>query len=306
MSPSKSPALDVTPQKRRKPGESGSNTLALIHVGFTFILVLVLEGSHQEYIDKSHVSWWLWLLFMGILQGGPLRQGLPIHLFLIYPHIVRVSVGSQVCSSLLFQSPPYPDVIKCPELQEPKRPNILQILAHLFPELLSWSLGTLIMNFIFFKIYRKVPNRDVAVNAERIQALVRNRWYYQGIEALAKTYRHYFTLSPLTLVLQDADISAAQAGLNRSSTSKFIKDSLIYPILVMNILLTPGLICIAAQGLRDPGPVVQGLLSIDASDAVYTPDETAQIKALKTVRDTLYYGLAAFWLWLFMKQNTAK
>lgn len=308
--PKKSP-FDVflrqaQPHKNKGRSKSSRNILPLVHVAFTFFLVFWLEGSHQKFIDKTKAFWWFWLLLYGILQGGPLRQGLPIHLFVIYPHIVRVAFGSQVCSSLAFQIPPYPDSIKCPEVTDEERPHILQIILFLFPELFFWSFGTFLMNFVFFKLYQTIPDRDVAANVEQIQTMLRDRLYYQKLEEWAATYKQYFTLSPYNLVLQDADVTAAIAGLHRFPAQKFINDSFLYSIFAMNVVVTPGIIsaaCIVLHRFIEPGFVVQSLLSIDASDAMYTPDETVVLSALKLLRDGLYYALAFLWLCRFAKEN---
>lgn len=283
--------------------------LPILHVTAVLAVVFVMEGSHQNFIDKTKTFWLLWLLLLGLLQGGPLREGLPTHIFRIYPHIIRVSIGSQVCTSLWFQCPPYPEVIKCPEIPERSPPSSLQIVIHLFPELLFWSIGSFCMNFIFFMQYSGVPSGEVAAVRDRIQKATRDRIYYKKLEILTSKYRKYFSFPNHELLFQDADVSAALAGLKRTPMRKYVMESLMYSVLGMNLLLTPGLIslvCVLGCKLIRPGFAILSLLSIDATDALYTPEEGIPIMLLKILRDVVYYAAVLRWLQLFLGRSRSR
>lgn len=294
-------------QLARPKNRLSTKIIPIVHVAAVLCVIFVLEGSHQRYINKAKIMWLLWLVLIGLLHGGPLRPGLPTQFLVIYPHVLRVSIGSQVCASLSFQCPPYPDVIKCPEMPEMGGPNVLHIVMHLFPELLFWSLGTLLVNLPFFRLHHDVPEHEVAVQERRIRAVIRDEPYYVQVDALAKNYHQYFALFRYELLLHDSDVTAALAGLKRDSTTKFVAEHVLYSMLGMNTLLMPfciSLVCVIICTLFDFGSGILSLLSIDASDAFYAPEEGLTMKVLRVLKDACYYLAIFYSLYRIVQRST--
>jgi len=110
-------------------------------------------GPHQEYIRQLetaalYVTWWMGL---GIMSSVGLGTGMHTGLLFLFPHILKVSMAAQECSSTDFES--YSDMwfsetdstfVCNDDIQSTVMPSYYQILAKVFLPCMLWGAGTAI------------------------------------------------------------------------------------------------------------------------------------------------------------------
>ena len=103
-------------------------------------------GPHSSFLEsfEKQSLWCLYWIGLGVLSSIGLGSGL--HTFLLYlgPHIASVTLAANLCKSLDFPSPPYPDEIVCPPetSDSPESISILNIMSKVRVEAFMWGAGT--------------------------------------------------------------------------------------------------------------------------------------------------------------------
>ncbi|XP_006882335.1 PREDICTED: vacuole membrane protein 1-like [Elephantulus edwardii] len=122
-----------------------------IVVSFLLLLAVLIatycvEGAHQQYVQhiEKHLLLYAYWIGLGILSSVGLETGLRNFLLYLGPHIASVMLAAyELCNSVNFPEPPYPDQIICQDEENIEGAiSLWSIISKVRIEACMWGVGT--------------------------------------------------------------------------------------------------------------------------------------------------------------------
>lgn len=231
-----------------------TSRILFAHLLTLFIIYFHFEGKHQLYINRPLLFWVTYWIILGMLDCNGLRNSTSTLAFAVLPRMVRVAVGANICKSTSFETPPYPDVIRCSGVIKGSSVGVWNLVLKVAPEMISWWFGVFILDCLTFLGYsqlRKYPDDTEKAKGELIASLDRIWYTHLYRELSRRALQRGFTgrlgniaygfVMPFII---HSDHMAAAAGLSNCPPLWFmlvgfvagsIKWVIIYPAIVMTI-----------------------------------------------------------------------